>query len=324
MNKENLSYYIRKFLTHYLVDVLNYSKNTILSYRDTISLFIKYCLSKTSKLEDLNFEILEKQNILDFLSYLEIEKNNSINTRNQRLACIKTLCRYIADEDPTHLIYYQNVNTISFKKKCEKEIKVLTEDEIKHILNKPNTRTKQGKKELTILTLLYDSAIRISELINLKVCDIRFDKISRVLIKRSKNNKSREIPITENTKKILIDYINYFSLNNDSYLFLSNQKKTYSSNGIRKIIKNYTQDIEINVTPHVFRHTKACHLVNTNIPLIYIRDFLGHSSIKTTEIYAKSNGKQKNEAIINHSLELNNEIKYDLKNSELLEWLNNL
>lgn len=102
---------------------------------------------------------------------------------------------------------------------------MLTEDEIKHILNKPNTRTKQGKKELTILTLLYDSAIRISELINLKVCDIRFDKISRVLIKRSKNNKSREIPITENTKKILIDYINYFSLNNDSYLFLSNQKK---------------------------------------------------------------------------------------------------
>ena len=107
-------------------------------------------------------------------------------------------------------------------------------------------------------------------------------------------------------------------------MIVSNKKDKYTSNGIRKIIKKYTDECNIHVTPHTFRHTKASHLVETNIPIIYIRDFLGHESIETTMIYAKINSKLKNEAIVNHGIELRNEITFNLNDDKLIEWLDNL
>lgn len=326
MNK-NLSYYIRRYLDYYLKSVRNFSDNTILSYRDTIKLFLKYILDiKKYKINEINFEILNKENINDFLNYLENNRNYNINSRNQRLHCLKSFCNFLIDEDASNLSFVQNVLSIKPKKFPHKEIKYLSKEEMNKLLLKPNTKTINGIKELLILTLLYDAGLRVSELINLKVKDIMLDgKIAKIQVLMSKNNKSREIPITDNTKSILLQYINHSYLQNNDYLILSNRKNKYTSNGIRKIIKKYTSDIDFKVTPHTFRHTKASHLVETNVPIIYIRDFLGHESIDTTMIYAKINGKIKNETIINNSLNLDNQkINYKLNDSELIQWLESL
>ena len=326
MNK-NFGYYTRRYLDYYLKSVRNFSNNTILSYRDAIKLFIKYIMdTKQIRCDDINLETLTKENVNNFLDYLESNRNCTINSRNQRLHCLKSFCRFIIDEDPINISYVQDVLSIKTKKFSHKEIDYLTKDQMSNLLTKPDITTTQGKKDLVILSLLYDAGLRISELTNLKVKDIILDKeIGRVLVLMSKNNKSREIPITDSTKSILQQYINLIKLDNNDYLIQSNRKNNYSSNGIRKIINKYTSDIDFKVTPHTFRHTKASHLVETNVPIIYIKDFLGHESIDTTLIYSKINGKIKNETIINNSLKLDNqEITYNLNDNELLDWLNNL
>ena len=323
MNK-NLGYYIRDFLDNYLKLVRNCSRNTILSYRDTIKLFLIFNQEVNHlKTENMNLELLNKDNILSFLSWLESDRKCSMNTRNQRLACLKSFCRFILDQDPVNLEYIQNVFYIPFKKYTRKEIEFLSKEEMGDLLRKPDASSKTGRKALIILTLLYDAGLRISELINLKVEDIDLtNEIARIKVIKSKNNKSRQIPITENTKNLLKEFIK--EKDSDDYLIVSNKKDKYTPNGIRKIIKKYTDECNIHVTPHTFRHTKASHLVETNIPIIYIRDFLGHESIETTMIYAKINSKLKNEAIVNHGIELRNEITFNLHDDKLIEWLDNL
>ena len=325
MNK-NLGYYIRRYLDYYLKSVRNLSDNTILSYRDTIKLFIKYNSDvKKIKIDNLTLEILNKDNVKNFLDYLENNRNCTINSRNQRLHCLKSFCKFIMEEDSINISYVQDTLTIKTKRFSPKTIDYLTKNQMSELLTKQDVSTTQGKKDFVILTLLYDAGLRISELINLRVGNVILNKeIGRIIVLMSKNNKSREIPITNNTKVILQKYINQNNLKDEDYLIQSNRKAKYSSNGIRKIIDKYTSDITFKVTPHTFRHTKASHLVETNVPIIYIRDFLGHESIETTMVYAKINGKIKNETIINNSLELEQKIEYNLNDNELLDWLESL
>lgn len=325
MINKDLGYYIKKFLDYYLPSVRNLSTNTIHSYRDTIKLFLKYNVNNSVKIENANIELLNKENILRFLDSIENERTNSINTRNQRLACLKSLCRFIINEENLSIAYIQDIFSIQKKKCYRKEIQILTKEEIERILAKPSLSSPQGKKELLILTLLYDAGLRVNELLNLKSQDIVLNNdIAKIRILKTKCNKSREVPITDNTKELVKGYITYKKLNGEDYLIQNNRNNQYTSNGIRKIISKYTTDINFKVTPHTFRHTKASHLVESGIAIIYIRDFLGHESLDTTLLYTKLNGKFKNETLINNSLELNNKIKYDLNNTDLLEWLEKL
>ena len=326
MNKKSLSYYIREFLVTYLNTRRNCSINTIKSYRDTINLFLKYNFNENKiNTRKLNFQILNYENINSFLDYLENTRKLSINSRNQRLACIKSLCNYISTYEIIYLEEFQKIMNIKFKKYNYKVIEVLTKQEITELLKKPDPTTKKGLKELSILTLLYDGALRISELISLKTEDIILDSPSKILIKETKNNKSREVPITNSTVEILKIYKKQFKLKSGDYFIKSNHKKIYTSNGIRKIINKYTNDFRIKVTPHTFRHSKASHLLESNVPLIYIRDFLGHESVETTEIYAKINNTIKDKTITENSISLGTPFKYNIdENAELLEWLKSL
>ena len=146
--------------------------------------------------------------------------------------------------------------------------------------------------------LLYDSGARAQEIINLKVEDLRLDSnpVVRLL---GKGNKYRTIPITNNTKDILIKYIDINELSNNSILF-SNPKGSYATTKmITHIIDKYSSILNKNIHPHTFRHSRAMHLLEAGVNLIYIRDFLGHNSIETTEIYAKANENIKRQAITN-------------------------
>ena len=322
MKNKTLSYYIREFLVTYLDTRRNCSYNTISSYKDTIKLFIRYNKKNSNKLDMSHLNYI---NINNFLDYLEKERNSSINTRNQRLACIKSLCGFIMDYNPIYIEQFNPILNIKSKNQNNKLMQILTKEEIKTLLSKPNTKTKQGIKELVILTLLYDAALRISELINLKFEDVCLEKPFKIKVINSKRNKSREVPITDDTVEILKKYIEVFDIKSGDYFILSNQKKIYTSNGIRRIIEKYTKDFRFKVTPHTFRHTKASHLVESGVPLIYIRDILGHEHVETTEIYAKVNDRIKNSIILEKALPINTEIKYNIdEDEELLDWLNSL
>lgn len=180
-------------------------------------------------------------------------------------------------------------------------------------------------RDYAIISVLYDSGARVQELIDLVSSDINFE--NRTIKLHGKGSKIRIIPISSYVVETLKRYFEKFkiSINTNELVFFNSRRIKLTREGIKYILKKYAKLANLNVdkiTPHVFRHTKAMHLLENNVNLVYIRDFLGHTSVTTTEIYAKANPEVKRIAIENLSNEILEEKKYsDDKKEELLEWL---
>ena len=293
MNKD-FSYYLSSFLGKYLIIERNMSDNTIRSYKKTFQILIDYLVNiKNFKLSDITFKNVTREIILEFLDYLENDKKNSIRTRNQRLACIKSFYQYCKIDEIDNIDNIRKILMIKAKKETKKVMVYLTEEELKQIFDSVDTSTKIGRRDLTILTLLYDTAARASEIINLKMEDIHLEEKRIVLT--GKGNKQRVVPIMEQTKELLVNYIKENNIEN-GYLFNINGKKI-SQYTLTKIVNKYSKNINKKISPHTFRHTRAVHLLDKGVNIVYIQELLGHASIITTMEYAKVIEKSKFEAI---------------------------
>ena len=330
MNKMNLDYYLQKFLNVELRKNINVSENTIISYKYAFISLLEFIIKNYKKnIKDINLETINKEVIINYLEYLESVKKNSISTRNQRLAAIKSFYNYLALEEIEYLPLCNEILSIKMKKNNQETVKYLSKEGIREILSLPNASTKYGIRDLAILTLLYDSGARVQELITLNVCDINFN--NKTLNLYGKGRKNRTIPLLKQTIKILKKYIEVYNINsNNSLLFFNNRKEPLTRMGITYIINKYVKtakkknpiEFQIKVTPHVFRHSKAMHLLESGVNLVYIRDLLGHKSVITTEIYAKANPETKRSTIEKNSEELSKTVHFSNKEKkDLLSWL---
>lgn len=336
MKPTDFSKYLTEYFTNYLPLQKNASINTIHSYRDTFKLLLRYCSEeKNITPEKITLEKLDKVLFLDFLEWLEFEKNNSISTRNLRLAAVHSFFRYVQTEDPTQIFNFQKVISIPIKKAPKTAVDYLTPDAMKILLAQPDKYTRKGRRDLTLMSTLYDSGARVQELIDLKVSDVILTT-QPVIILNGKGNKIRRVPLMNNTKVLLEKYIQenylYESWKSDYPLFFNNQCNKLTRKGVAYIISKYISSARLESTqvpkrlkPHQFRHSKAMHLLQAGVNLIYIRDFLGHVDLKTTEIYARHDTEVKRKAIekafpniVDKNLPDWNEDK------SLLTWLNNL
>ena len=292
MNKD-FSYYLSKFLKDYLVIERNVSKNTIRSYTKTFQLLIDYLVNnKKITLNNITFNTITRNIIIDFLNHLE-ENSNTIRTRNQRLAAIKSFYQYCLSYETQNIYNIKQVLSIKSKKYVKPIQDYLTEEELETLFNSINTSTSKGLRNLAILVLLYDTGARSSEIINLKAEDLRLEE--KLVILTGKGSKQRVVPIMENTKEILLKYINY-QCHYSKYLFEKDNKK-FNERFIRDIIKKYSSDTTKKVTPHTFRRSRAIHLLDKGVNIMYIKKLLDHESVITTEEYAKVLEKSKFEAI---------------------------
>ena len=292
MNKD-FPYYLSNFLQEYLNIERNFSNNTIISYKKAFQLLVEYLIKKKSfKLKDVTFTNVTREIIIDFLDYLEIEKKNSIRTRNQRLAAIKSFYQYCAIDEIDNIDNIKKILSIHSKKETKKIVDFLTEEEVKIIFDNINVSLKKGKRNLTLLVLLYDTAARASEIINLKVNDIHLEE--KYIVLEGKGKKKRIVPIMEQTKILLISYLNSFDIKS-GYLF-QNKNNKMNERFIRDVI-NACNILEKKISPHTFRHTRAVHLLDKGVNIVYIQELLGHSSINTTMEYAKVIEKSKFNAI---------------------------
>ena len=238
---KDFSYYIKKYLTIHLKEKINASDNCIQSYRDTFKLLLLFYKDELKlNISELNYESFSLANIDLFINWLKTNRNSSLTTCNQRLACLKSFSKYLIYELPEMLPELQKIILKQQAKVLKEELSFLSIEEVKSILNKPNQNTKKGLKELVILSILYDTGVRINELINLSLNDIRLGEISTIKV-LGKGNKYRTIPISDNLKILLSQYINKFNITT-GILFKSNQNKKYTSNGIRYIISKYTKE----------------------------------------------------------------------------------
>jgi integrase/recombinase XerD len=328
--------HLTEFLSMYLPRQKNASRNTIISYRDTFKLLIRYCQEQRDiPVERLSLGMLTHGVITDFLEWLEKGRKCSIATRNQRLAAIHSFFRYAQYEEPSGILHFQKIIALPVKKASKPSVAHLSPDAMKLLLAQPDKMTAKGRRDLTMLSVLYDSGCRVQELADLRVRDVVLDNPA-VLILTGKGNKVRRVPLMKNTLSLLEHYIQENSLDkpwkSDYPLFINKQHNKLSKEGIAYIISQYaglarrvSTSVPEKVTPHMFRHSKAMHLLQAGVNLIYIRDFLGHEDIKTTEIYAKCDTELKRQAIENAYPDLvDNNFPDWNKDAALLDWLSNL
>ncbi len=336
MKPTNFAKYLTEFLSSYLPTQKNVSKNTIHSYRDTFKLLIRYYQEmKDIPAERITLEILSKESLIDFLEWLETNRKCSISTRNQRLAAIHSFFRYIQAEEPAGIFHFQKIAAIPIKKANKTIVEYLSPDGIKILLKQPDKHTSKGRRDLTLLSVLYDTGARVQELIDLKVCNVTLQEPA-VITLTGKGNKTRRVPIMKNTAALLQNYLLENKLDkpwkNENPLFINNQHHKLTREGVAYIIEKYAASarvtstfIPVKVKAHMFRHSKAMHLLQAGVNLIYIRDFLGHVDLKTTEIYARADTETKRKAIENLYPDLIDSNLPDWsKDQTLLSWLSEL
>jgi integrase/recombinase XerD len=336
MKPTNFAKYLTEFLSVYLPSQKNLSKNTIHSYRDTFKLLIKFCQEMNSiPAERITLDVLSNGLITGFLEWLETERKCSISTRNQRLAAIHSFFRYVQAEEPSGLFHFQKVIAIPSKKAKKTEVEHLTPEAMKLLLEQPDRSCLKGRRDLTLMSVLYDTGSRVQELIDIKVGDVILDTPA-VIVLTGKGNKTRRVPLMKNTVSLLDRYILENKLNkpwkNEYPLFTNNQHKKLTKEGVAYIISKYVATarntstlVPLKVKAHMFRHSKAMHLLQAGVNLIYIRDFLGHVDLKTTEIYARTDTETKRKAIENAYPDLIDSNLPDWsKDQALLSWLSEL
>lgn len=328
----NFQQLLSNFLLNELPIVHNQSKNTITSYRDTYIQLIKFMIDvKNVKSNKIQVEDLTNEVIIDFLNWIEKEKGNSISTRNQRLAAIHSLFQYIQMQVPEYMFQCQQIIGIPYKKAEKKTIGYLNEEKTKKLLSSPDISTKKGRRDQALLSLLYDSGARVQELADLTVGDIRLDTPAQVKL-TGKGRKTRSVPLMDKTVLLIKNYLKEQKLDTPIYsthpLFYNSQRKKLTRQGIAYILKRYANMCGIEeISPHRIRHTKAMHLTEANINPIFIRDFLGHTDLKVTEIYSKTSVKMKREALekLNEKEQIlpEQENKEWTDDIELMDWLKN-
>lgn len=334
MKTTDFAVYLTDFLGHYLPELKNVSANTVSSYCDTFRLFLSYCQSvekikaERFKLDDLSSELVDR-----FLQWLESERNNGITTRNQRLAAIHSFVRYVQIQEPRCLLDFQKILAIPVKKTERKAVIPLSKEAVALILRQPDTSASQGRRDATILCFLYDTAVRVQELCDLRIEDVRLEHPASVRI-YGKGRKMRVVPILPSTAKNVKNYLteNHLLSPEMSHmpLFTNRDGKKMSRANVTYILDKYVKSasetdssISERITPHVMRHSKAMHIYEAENNLIHVRDILGHSDIKTTGIYASSSLAMKRKALEQVADSPVPDIPSWQKSKDIMDWLKN-
>ena len=325
------------FLGHYLTVECGYSRNTVTTYSYTFSLFIEYMeKEELVRPEKLTFDEITKDRVISFLSWLEKDRKCSPSTRNARLGALRSFFSYLQYRNVAGLAKWQEILSIKSKKPKSPEMSYLTIDGMKLILRQPDLRTRKGRRDFVLLGLLYDSGCRVQELIDLTPSCFRFDDTTNVRL-LGKGNKARIVPLSETQVANLRQYMAEEGLMEPECqchpLFPNPQGTKMSRMAVLNIVKKY-QDMARAVSPelipetigcHSFRHSKAMHMLEAEINLVYIRDFLGHVSTTTTEVYARASEKMKQKALSKLNPGIVQEGKTSWQNNkELLSYLKSL
>jgi integrase/recombinase XerD len=334
MKPTDFSKYISDFISRHLPNEKGVSTNTITAYRDTFVLllnFIQY--EKHVKIEKLTLDKITKEIIIEFLDWIQKERKCSNSTRNARLAAIHSFYKYLQYESLDYLYECQKILSIKFKRTKTGSVNYLTIDGIKLLLQQPDTTTFKGRRDLALLSLMYDTGARVQETIDLTPSMLRLNKPAIIKIV-GKGNKARLVPMLDAQIEHLKNYLKENLLNepfaNMSPLFFNSRKEKLTRAGINHIVQKYAKMArkknEMNfpdkISCHSLRHSKAMHLLQAGVNLIYIRDILGHVSIQTTEIYARADSKLKREALEKAYINVNpNEEPIWMKNENLVTWL---
>ena len=264
--------YMNNFYEYLLTK--NYSENTVLSYINDLYYF--YLFVK----KDL--DLVKEEDIRDYLEYLNLKKDKSTSV-SRKISTFKSFYKFLYLNEYIDKKEYP-LSKISYPKTEKKLPKFIYYNDLLEIINE-SSKGKEGLRDRLIIEMLYATGVRVSELVNIKINDIDFN--NRRIIVCGKGNKERIVYYGEYAMKVLNDYLRGRENINNQYLFLNNRGEKLTDRGVRYIIDNIMKNLSVktHVTPHVLRHTFATDMLNNGCDIKVVQELLGHSSLKTTEVY---------------------------------------
>lgn len=305
MKLDPLPQLLRMFFTDWMVQQRNASQHTVKSYRDTWRLFLRFVATRCSKpVVRLTLSELTAVEVIAFLHHLEVERGDTIGTRNCRLAALRSFFGFVATREPELMAQCAEVLNVPTKKAPIRAPDYLEPEEVQAILAQPDRSTLIGQRDHTLLSVLYNTGARIQEALDLCPQAIRFDAPSCVRL-YGKGRKERISPLWPETVSLLKSLLEQTPRPVDAPLFVNRYGKPLSASGVRFKLAGYVRAAEKDtpslaakhVTPHSFRHATAVHLVAAGVDVTVIRSWLGHVSLETTNHYAQANLETKRKAL---------------------------
>jgi len=284
---------LQAFFTQRLNHERQASNHTIAAYRDTWRMLLVFVSQQaTTPVSDLDFADLNAPTIAAFLEHLEHDRNNSVRTRNARLAAIHSLFAYAALHHPEHAADIARVLAIPTKRGDHTIVTFLTDPETTALLAAPDPATWTGRRDRTLLTLAVQTGLRSSELTGLTCADAHLGPGPHVAC-HGKGRKDRITPLTTATASTLREWLAEHHGTPEQPLFPTNRGTRMSSDALQQRLAHHTATAtrecpslaEKEVTPHVLRHTAAMALLHAGVDITVIALWLGHASTATTQIY---------------------------------------
>jgi site-specific recombinase XerD len=281
------------FFTERLIAQRRASRHTVASYRDTFRLLVAFAQQQTGKApSDLEIEDLGAELIGAFLEHLEAERHNSVRTRNNRLAAIRSLFSYAALRHPDHAERIQRVLAIPAKRVDRRLVSFLTKDEVNALLAAPDRNTWVGRRDHALLVVAIQTGLRVSELTALVCADVDLNTGAHLRC-QGKGRKERITPLTAQTCGVLRCWLDEHRGDRDRPLFPSRRNGALSRDAVALLVVKHARAAAQHcaslgtktVTPHVLRHTCAMQLLTAGVDTSVIALWLGHERIETTQIY---------------------------------------
>jgi site-specific recombinase XerD len=301
------SYIVSSFFSSYLSTERGLAANTIASYSDTMKLLLGFASERFGvQPEALQLEQLDRETVLAFLDHIETVRNNAVSTRNQRLSAIKSFFHFLARSIPELLHLSATIQDIREKTTDRPPPPSLSLDEVNAMLAVPDTARLLGARDKALLQLLYNSGARVQEVADLQLAHVRRATCATVTL-TGKGGKTRVIPLWPQTVQAIDHYLElrqHAGIQSER-LFVNIKARPMTRFGIGRRVAELAgkaaQDCpslcDRPVTPHVWRHTTALHLIEAGNDIAVVKDWLGHADLKTTSAYLEVSLRRKREAL---------------------------
>jgi len=271
----------------------------------------KYMNSVGEQAYLLPLQLTKKSGRHNFLTWLEKARGCSVSTRNQRLMALRSFLDFAGQIDCTQTSLYLSACNIPSKEAHGRIVEFLTEPALTALLQQPNPSRQKDQRNLVFMILMYDTAARCSELLDMKVCDLRLDAKHPIAYLHGKGRKTRTVPLLNRTVQHCKQYLNKFHPNKDDYseapLFytvIHGRQQKMSPDTVAAFFAKYgsmakavCQEVPEHIHPHMMRHTRAMHLYQSGMPMVLLSQYLGHAQVETTMIYAYADTEMKRAAI---------------------------
>lgn len=307
MSAPTLATLLSTFFLRYLAVERGVSPHTTASYRDSLKLLLQFAATRCGRsVDQLAIEDLTGPLVLDFLADLEASRGNTARTRNARLAAVQTFFRFVAGREPALAALCSPVLAIPAKKALRPVLGYLSEQELGHLLAQIDRLAKHGERDYVLLSVLYDTGARIQELLDLTPRDFHLETPPFVRV-RGKGRRERLCPLLPQSARLVRAFLAVQGrrLDEQEPLFQNGRGSRLTRHGARYILLKHLRRAASSmptlarpgISPHTMRHTKGMHLLQSGVPLVMVKDFLGHVDMKTTDVYVQADLGMKRKAL---------------------------